>query len=43
MPFAYLAVEFESTDGEEHAVEIYSDLSAGPSQLSLLRTSCELT
>ena len=29
MPLAYLAIAFESTDGKEHAVEIYSDLSAG--------------
>lgn len=29
MPFAYLAVDFVSIDGKEHAVEIYTDLSAG--------------
>ena len=28
-PFAYLAIDFESIDGQEHAVEIYSDISAG--------------
>ncbi|KAI0727370.1 hypothetical protein C8Q72DRAFT_463133 [Fomitopsis betulina] len=28
MPFSYLAVDFASTDGKEHSVQIYSDISA---------------
>ena len=28
-PFSYLAVDFASTDGQKHSVQIYSDISAG--------------
>ena len=29
LPFSYLEVEVESTDGNDHDIQIYTDISAG--------------
>lgn len=31
LPFSYLEVDVKSTDGNEHAVQLYTDISAGRS------------